>query len=895
MKRKPILFFVTIVIAVLAMMTLVACGDKGSGGSGGGGTPDTPPAEQLKKFDGVKFENATFDYDGSEKSITVTGLPEGAKVVYTNNKGTDAGVYNAKAVVTKDGYERKELTATLTINKINFTGIEFSGKTVTYDATEHKLDEATGVPSFADVKYTGTMKETNAGVYSATVTVTNKNYNDFTKTVQLEIQKAELGEIKFENGTFEYDEQEHSIQISGLVPTGEIVVYSGGENGRNGARSVGTYTIVAKVGGKNYNQKTLTATLKIKSTEEELATTLYNGKIYFENPLDNKWLYCIDGNEIKLVNRDVASSFVQGGGKLYYLAQNYFGKGVVGFDGAKAEDLYSVNGKYLATDGTFLYYSVSSLLDDEKNGIYSLKISDLYDTNAEPSANKLCADKAEELTVIGNYVYFVAKSGGKLYRIDKNASNGSSQLVYDYKVSDLATDGTRIFFTRHITLSNLKPGAAIYSIDTTTASLPVNDDSVALKKITYSKGKYLTVVGEYLYFVNTDMVTTTIFGDGIYKVKIDGSEWKENVIGGTKVVDGENDNVFALSTDGTVLYYFRANNKHLYSYNIGRKVETDLMAGYVAPVYQPVITTYYEEMKEYNGELYYIDMKDNGKLHKYNIQSGFDVRITSLQVADFAIYENELYYATVRLMTNFDLYKMNLVTGVNTRISTEKCLHMSFMDGKIYYANFSDKNTLNVMNLDGSEDTVLVEKGVNGFKDNVDDYDVYAINGKVYFVASELYCYDVATKTATKLNKDVKPNEYLFTDENTVFLMNDRALKNTVSKYDVKNNVLTDVADLGTTNDARSFFVSGKYVYYYRNVAAGSSNKGLYRVDMTASTLTSELVSTLDGYYMSSAVVVGNKVYFLDVWQVKGTLPTTSSTGKLCVFDLTSKTVTELQ
>lgn len=106
MKRKPILFFVTIVIAVLAMMTLVACGDKGSGGSGGGGS-DTPPAEQLKKFDGVKFENVTFDYDGSEKSITVTGLPEGAKVVYTNNKGTDAGVYNAKAVVTKTVMKEK--------------------------------------------------------------------------------------------------------------------------------------------------------------------------------------------------------------------------------------------------------------------------------------------------------------------------------------------------------------------------------------------------------------------------------------------------------------------------------------------------------------------------------------------------------------------------------------------------------------------------------------------------------------------------------------------------------------------------------------------------------------------------------------------------------------------
>lgn len=888
MKRKPILFFVTLVIAVLAMMTLVACGGKG--GDEGGGT--TPPDSQLKKFDNLKFESATFDYDGTERVLTVTGLPEGATVQYTNNKGTDAGVYKAKAVVTKEGYERKELNATLTINKLNFTGIEFSGKTATYDTTEHKLDEATGIPDFAESRYDGTMNATNAGVYEATVVVTAKNYNDFTKTVRLEIKKATLGEITFDSKTFEYDEQEHSIQISGLVPTGEPVVYSGGENGTNGATHVGVYTIVAKVGGKNYEQKELSATLKIKSTEEELATAIYNGKIYFENPLDNKWLYYISGSEVTRVNRDVASSFAKGDGKLFYLSQNLFGKGVVGIEGEKAEDLFSVNGNYLTSDETFLYYSVSSLINAESNGIYALKIADLYDTGAEPEAKKLCSDKAEELTVIGDYIYFVG-GGGKLYRINKNALNGSAQLVYNYKVSDLATDGTRIFFTRHITLSNLKPGAAIYSIDTSTTSLPVADNSPALKKITYSKGKYLTVVGEYLYFVNTDMVTSTIFGDGIYRVKIDGSEWKENVIGGTKIVDGENDKVFALSTDGNILYYFRANNKHLYSYLAG--VENDLMANFVAPVYEPVITTWYEEMKEHNGELYYIDMKDSGRLHKYNLESGLDVRITNLQVADFEFNGNDLYYATVRLMTNFDLYKMNLVTGENVRISKDKCLHLAFMDDKIYYANFSGKNSLNVMNLDGTEDTVLVKKGDEGFKDGIDDYDIYAINGKVYFVASELYCYDVATKTATKLNKDVKPNECLFVDENTVFLMNDRWNKNTVSKYDVKNNVLKDVADLGATNDARSFFVHGKYVYYYRNVAAGSTNKGLYRIDMTASTLTSELVSTLDGYYMSSAVVVGDKVYFLDVWQVKNSLPTPQSTGKLCVLDLANNTVTKLQ
>jgi Zn-dependent M28 family amino/carboxypeptidase len=62
-----------------------------------------------------------------------------------------------------------------------------------------------------------------------------------------------------------------------------------------------------------------------------------------------------------------------------------------------------------------------------------------------------------------------------------------------------------------------------------------------------SKGKYLTIIGDYLYFVNTDMVTSTIFGDGIYRAKLDGSGWLSDsltlLIGATKVVDGANDNL----------------------------------------------------------------------------------------------------------------------------------------------------------------------------------------------------------------------------------------------------------------------------------------------------------------------------------------------------------------
>lgn len=103
MKRKPILFFVTIVIAVLAMMTLVACGDKGSGTKG------------LASFDNLTFEDAMFEYDGTEHKIEVKGAPAGATIEYDNNTATEIGEYNATVTVSKDGYNPKTLNAKMIV------------------------------------------------------------------------------------------------------------------------------------------------------------------------------------------------------------------------------------------------------------------------------------------------------------------------------------------------------------------------------------------------------------------------------------------------------------------------------------------------------------------------------------------------------------------------------------------------------------------------------------------------------------------------------------------------------------------------------------------------------------------------------------------------------------
>lgn len=843
--------------------------------------------EGFKSFTDILFADKTVDYNGSEHIIVCQGLPEGAEVVYANNKGIDAGSYNASAVISKDGYNDLTLTATLTINKIDFTNIVFADVDFDYDGSEKQII-ATGVPDFATVVYSNNIG-TDAGTYTATVTVTNNNYKKFSKSATLIINKIALSaQYVFDSETFEYDEAKHAISVTGAFPAGVSVTYSGGEDGKNAATNVGSYIIIANISGKNYITQTLEATLKIKSSEEKLYAMLDGDNLYFQNTLDKKRLYVYDGAEITKVNNEKPEYFTKVGDSIYYFSPNILSSSIASFDGTNSESLFEVNGEHLTTDGTYLYFAVTSFIKPEKTGIFKISIADLNNSNIDPTPIKLTQDKAEYLVYANGYIYYSNKNdGGKLYRIATTADNGTSECVYDYKISDMIVSDNVLYFTRHFTLSNLSEGAAIYRIDVgASIVLPLTDESAEVKKITMSKGKYLVKAGEYIYFVNTDMVTTTIFGDGIYRAKADGSGWTEDIftllIGSTKVIDGENNNVYSLTTDGTNIYYYRTNDKHLYMYNGSEEI--DIMDGFIAPVETKTIITYYEKSQQYNDELYYINMRDGGRLYKYSPTTNDTYRITGLQVADFKINGDYLYYATVRFGVNFDLYKLNLINGELDRISTDKCFNLAFINDTIYYANFSGSNTLNNMNLDGAEDKVVFdEKSVN-------DWNIIAYDNKVYFVADgNLYCYDLSSQTASIVNNDVKPNEYmLFGDD--FYMMNDKAT-NYFIKYNISNNTLTEITSLGFTNDARSIFVFGGDIYFYRNVAAGSSNKGLYKVDTTATNLTAELVTSLDGYNMSSAQVIGGRVYFFDVWQVKGSVPTPTSTGKLCTLDLATNTV----
>lgn len=180
--KKIVVSIMLAVVCALSICALVGCNKKGSA------------TANNVDITGITFEDATYTYDGTEKSILVTGeLPEGVVVKYTNNKGTNAGTYNAEAKLTGKGYNALSLSATLNIGKADITGVSIENETSYYHDGEDHLPTITGViPQgvtakyyFNDVERTGV----NAlGTYAVKVVLGGTNYNDLELNGTLKIK-----------------------------------------------------------------------------------------------------------------------------------------------------------------------------------------------------------------------------------------------------------------------------------------------------------------------------------------------------------------------------------------------------------------------------------------------------------------------------------------------------------------------------------------------------------------------------------------------------------------------------------------------------------------------------------------------------------------------------------
>ena len=233
-------------------------------------TSKTITEEDIKEL-GIEFNDATFIYDGTEKSLSVNNLPEGFKVSYENNGKVDAGKYEVKAIITGNENYNGEitLTATMTISpkEIRLTWIDRGPFIYNGEKQVFKPQPVEGVEITVDVEGGNGI---DVGTYTAVASTTNKNYTLTNNRQEYKIIAKTITEedieklgIEFNDASFIYDGTSKSLSVNNL-PEGFTVSYKNNEQ-----VNVGTYEVEAIItGDENYNGTiTLKATMTINPKE----------------------------------------------------------------------------------------------------------------------------------------------------------------------------------------------------------------------------------------------------------------------------------------------------------------------------------------------------------------------------------------------------------------------------------------------------------------------------------------------------------------------------------------------------------------------------------------------------------------------------------------------------
>lgn len=781
--RKVFIVLLSAVVAI-SFAFLCACGAAPS---------EEKDETQLMTISGVTFNGATYDYDGTEKVITVTGnIPAGVTVTYSGNKGTDVGEYSATATLSGEGYEQLVLTAKLVIGKIEMSGLSFNGDTVEYDANEH------------------------------------------------------------------------SVYLEGSYPIGATVTYTYDGIERTGVTEVGSYTVCVTVKHKNYIDYSATVTLKITATEKYLSSVYSNGAVYFQNDLDGESLYKVNGSTLSKVNTDVATNMVAYGNSVFYLNEGKIFSSVRSLDTTSGElsSIVYAGAKSLAFDGTYLYYSINNIiLLTSENGIYKIKAD-----GTEEEGVRLTTDKADYLTYYNGYIYYSNLSDdGKLYRISVNVTEQKGECLDEEKVSYIIEDAGVLYYN-----SSKLLGAAVSKYTISTGKKV---------KLTTDAGKYLVKLGDYIYYVNNDLLTSALFGDGIYKVSA--TRTSDSSLPGTKVLSTETDGYSSLMTDGTYLYYYKLNDKHFYKYDMTANTETDLMSSFVPP--QTTLSGF-ANVYEYNGELYYTAPTDGGCLYKYNPETKAKSKIVAASVAGAWYNDNYLYYSTY-ILTNYALWRTNLDTNETVKISSDRIDHLTFDGDTVYCVRVGVSWSNHICKVDKEliQNSSTKIEFTEIFKDDnlylanfvkSGDCIYYARNPKVY--PKRLSKYNITTGKTEVLNSSVKAQAFTIFDNKIYVADSDDKLY----VMDIDGTNLTLIAKDVTVND---LIVYGGKLYYS---STHEDNAGLYSYDISAKTIKKICDTNAHGF-----TICAGKMYFLQTAIEYGLLDTPSNSGnanndgKLYCFD----------
>lgn len=610
-----------------------------------------------------------------------------------------------------------------------------------YDGEAKKI-ELTGLPDGVTVKSYTDNEKTDAGKYTAKAILSydDKNYNEPTvPDCDWEIGKAYITGIEFASKTFEYDEQTHHLEAVGNIPADSDVVirYDGEEI--DGVTEVGEYEVTLEIKNKNYFDYTDSAKLTIRSTEKMLYSIVSSDGVYFQNALDDDKMYLYSGGSLVKINNDLPKYLCADGDKIYYQSSSLFSGTIKQYDKTnKSSVLISVAGEWLTVDGEYLYYAVNNvLINKELNGIYRVK------TDGTGEVVRLVKTRAEYLTLCGGQIYYSNTDDyGRLYSVSADSvETETGKKISDEKCSYIITDGTNLYFNSAKMKAGVPVAAAIRKY------VPSTGTNI---KLTTDSGKYLTKYQNFLYYVNDDLLTGSLFGDGIYRVSV--LSTADTNTSGTKILSAEDNGYSSLAQDGSSLYYYKLNDKHFYSYDLDSGNEKDLMKDFVVQE-EKVAPSGYSFVTDYNGEIYYTDPLDDNCLYKYNAKSKKKFKVLADNVSNAYFSNGYMYYSTY-VVTNYALWRMNLKTNETQKIATCRCDNLIFDGDTIYCIKVGSayNNKIVKMGLDGSNFTEIY-KDKNLWVKSLErngDYLYFTINpafGKKY-----AYRYNLKSGVSENLN-----------------------------------------------------------------------------------------------------------------------------------------------
>ena len=187
-----------------------------------------------------------YTYDGYEKEVVITGLPDGLEPVYTGNRAAKAGVYMAEASFEYDerNYEKPEFRECSWIidkSPVDVSGVSWEyGEPFVYDGGE-KTVYAVNIPEGCYAVYSSA-RASQAGTYIATADIRPEDTDNYTQTKLGNLTwRIEKGDYDMSHAywdydrPFTYDGTEHRIVVKGL-PEGVIPTYR-----NNAASDAGSY------------------------------------------------------------------------------------------------------------------------------------------------------------------------------------------------------------------------------------------------------------------------------------------------------------------------------------------------------------------------------------------------------------------------------------------------------------------------------------------------------------------------------------------------------------------------------------------------------------------------------------------------------------------------------